>query len=318
MGTARGRPHRAATIDDVLIGGHVSTRGGIDKAVDVALRIGAQVIQTHPSQPQTWRSLVIDEATAAAYREKAAAAGLAGHWFHAVYLINLASSDEVLLQRSVGSLVRSLDLAERLGADGVVLHPGSHRGAGFEASLPQIGAALGEVLDRSASPARLLVENSAGQGGCVGCRFEEVGAILDAAPRDERLGVCLDTCHSFASGYDLRTPGDVADTLRRFEAAVGMDRLVLVHANDSRAELGANRDRHANIGEGVIGEDAFAAMLADERLRRVPWILEVPGEGDGPDLVNVNRLRRLAGLEPAAPRLATLPGAAQASAQAAR
>jgi deoxyribonuclease IV len=302
----------------VLVGGHVSTRGGIDKAVDVALRIGADVIQTHPSQPQTWRSLVIDEATAAAYREKAAAAGLAGHWFHAVYLINLATTDEVLLRRSITSLVHYLDLAERLAVDGVVLHPGSHKGAGFEPALPQIGAALGQVLARSSSPARLLVENSAGQGGCVGCRFEEVGAILDAAPADERLGVCLDTCHSFASGYDLRTAADVAETLRRFDAAVGMDRLVLVHANDSRAELGANRDRHANIGEGLIGSDAFAAMLADERLRRVPWILEVPGAGDGPDLANVNRLRELAGLEPAAPRVLELRGVPQTSAQSAR
>jgi deoxyribonuclease IV len=281
----------------VLIGGHVSTRGGIDRAVDVALGIGAEVIQTHPSQPQAWRPLTIDEATAAAYREKAAAANLAGHWFHAIYLINLASRDEVLLRRSIGSLVHYLDLAERLGVDGVVLHPGSHKGVGFEPVLPQIGAALREVLERSASPARLLVENSAGQGGCVGCRFEEVGAILDAAPADQRLGVCLDTCHSFASGYDLRTPADVADTLRRFDAAIGLDRLALVHANDSRADLGANRDRHANIGEGLIGCDAFAAMLGDERLRRVPWILEVPGEGRGPDLANVNRLRRLAGLE---------------------
>lgn len=279
----------------MLVGGHVSTRGGIDKAVDVALRIGAEVIQTHPSQPQTWRSLVIDEATAAAYREKAAAAGLAGHWFHAVYLINLATTDEVLLRRSITSLVHYLDLAERLGVDGVVLHPGSHKGAGFEPALPQIGAALGEVLDRTASPARLLVENSAGQGGCVGCRFEEVGAILDAAPADERLGVCLDTCHSFASGYDLRTAADVAETLRRFDAAVGMDRLVLVHANDSRAELGANRDRHANIGEGELGREGCAAWLSEPRFEGLPCVMETAGLGgkgpEAPDLALAREMR---------------------------
>ena len=178
----------------------------------MALSIGAEVIQTHPSQPQTWRPLTIDEATAEAYREKAAAAGLAGHWFHAVYLINLATADEVLLKRSIGSLLHYMDLAARLGADGVVFHPGSHKGAGFEPMLPTIGAALREVLGRTSSPARLLVENSAGQGGCVGCRFEEVGAILDVAGDDPRLGVCLDTCHSFANGYDLRTAAGVTST----------------------------------------------------------------------------------------------------------
>ena len=286
----------------MLIGGHVSTRGGIDKAVDVALSIGAEVIQTHPSQPQTWRPLTIEEATAERLREKAAAARLAGHWFHAVYLINLATADEVLLKRSIGSLVHYMDLAARLGADGVVFHPGSHRGAGFEPMLPTIGSALREVLGRTDSPARLLVENSAGQGGCVGCRFEEIGAILDVAGDDPRLGVCLDTCHSFANGYDIRTPAGVRSTIDEFESAVGFDRLVLVHANDSREELGANRDRHANIGEGLIGTAGFGMLLADPRLRRVPWVLEVPGEGQGPDLANVNRLRELAGLAPAVAR----------------
>lgn len=283
----------------MLIGGHVTTRGGIDRAVDVAVGIGAQVIQTHPSQPQTWRPLVIDEATAAALREKSTAAGLAGHWFHAVYLINLASADEALLGKSVGSLVHYMDLAARLGADGVVFHPGSHKGAGFEPMLPTIAAALREVLARTSSPARLLVENSAGQGGCVGCRFEEVGAILGVAGDDPEAGVCLDTCHAFANGYDVRTAAGVRDTLRDFETAVGFDRLVLVHANDFREELGANRDRHANIGEGCIGTAGFARLLDDPRLRAVPWILEVPGAGQGPDRENINRLRELAGMAPA-------------------
>ncbi|MDB5063618.1 MAG: deoxyribonuclease, partial [Chloroflexi bacterium] len=253
--------------------------------------------------PQTWRSLVIDEATAEAYREKAAAARLGGHWFHAVYLINLATSDEVLLKRSIGSLVHYMDLAARLGADGVVFHPGSHRGAGFEPVLPTIGAALREVLERTSSPARLLVENSAGQGGCVGCRFEELGAILDAGGDDPRLGVCLDTCHAFASGYDLSTAEGVEAALAEFQSTVGFDRLRLVHANDSRVELGANRDRHANIGEGFIGTAGFGLMLGDPRLGSVPWVLEVPGDGQGPDLANVNRLRELAGRAPAVARV---------------
>jgi len=295
----------------VLIGAHVSTKGGIDKAVDAAMSIGAEIIQTHPSAPQTWRPMVFDEVTAERYRERAAAAGLAGHWFHAVYLVNLATADSVLLKRSIGSLVHYMDLAQRLGTDGVVFHPGSHKGAGFEPMLPTIGAALREVLARTASPARLLVENSAGQGGTVGCRFEEVGAILDVGGDDERLGVCLDTCHTFANGYDLRTPAGVEATLREFERHVGFDHLVLVHANDSGADLGSNRDRHANIGEGLIGAAAFGTLLGDERLRAVPWVLEVPGEGNGPDLANVNRLRELAGLDPVTPPAAGAQPAAQ-------
>jgi len=290
----------------VQIGGHVPTRGGIDKAIDYGLSIGAEVIQTHPTPPQQWRSLVLDDAAVAAYREKAEAAGLTLHFFHAAYLVNLASKDSVLLKRSVGSLASYMNLAGRLGVAGVIFHPGSHLGAGFEPMLPQIGGALREVLARSDSPAKLIVENSAGAGGCVGCSFDEVGAIVDLVGDDTRIAVCLDTAHSFASGYDIRTAEGIDDALRRFDEAVGFRRLVAVHANDSRAPLGANVDRHANIGDGHIGAEAFALLLKDPRLTGVPWILEVPGSGQGPDIEQVNRLRSLAGLKPAVSREAVV------------
>jgi deoxyribonuclease-4 len=285
----------------MLIGGHVSTRGGIDRAVDNAVAIGAEVIQTHPSPPQTWRRLVLDDAMVQAYTDKARAAGLRGHWFHAVYLVNLATGSDALLRQSIGSLVHYMDLAARIGADGVVFHPGSHKGAGFEAMLPTIAGAMRQVLERTDSPARLIVENSAGQGGCVGCSFDEVAAIVDAVGSD-RVGVCLDTAHAFANGYDLRTAEGVDAALRRFDETVGLEQLVLVHANDSRAEFQSNVDRHANIGEGFIGSEGFRALINDARLRGVPWILEVPGlEKKGPDLHNVNTLRSLAGLPAATP-----------------
>jgi deoxyribonuclease-4 len=285
----------------MLIGGHVSTRGGIDKAVDNAIAIGAEVIQTHPSPPQTWRRLTVDDAMLQTYRDKARGAGLRGHWFHAVYLINLATASSTLLKQSIGSLVFYMELAERIGADGVVFHPGSHKGAGFEPMLPQIAGAMGDVLARTASPAKLVVENSAGQGGCVGCSFEEVGRIVDAVQSD-RVFVCLDTAHAFANGYDLRTADGLDAALRQFDAAIGLDRLVAVHANDSRAEFQSNVDRHANIGDGFIGDDGFRHLLTDPRLQHLPWILEVPGlEKRGPDLANVNKLRTLAGLDPVTP-----------------
>ena len=286
----------------MLIGGHVSTRGGIDKALDHGLAIGAEVVQTHPSPPQQWQTLHLDDAAVENYRVRVEATGLRRHIFHAAYLVNLASRDQTLLKRSTGSLASYLRLAGRLGVDGVVFHPGSHKGAGFEPMLPQMGAAIREVLERAGDGgSRLIVENSAGQGGCVGCSFDEVAAILDVAG-DPRVGVCLDTAHAYANGYDLSTATGVDHALRSFDELIGLHRLVAVHANDSRVELGANVDRHANIGDGHIGREAFATMLADPRLGDAPWILEVPGAGQGPDLVQVNLLRELAGRPPAVAR----------------
>lgn len=291
----------------MLIGAHVSCRGGIHNAVDKALAIGAEVIQTHPTPAQMWRPLRLEEATRELYLEKYASAGLRGHYLHAVYLINLATPKETLLEQSIASLTHYMELAQLIGAEGVVFHPGSHLGAGFAAMLPQVVGAIREILDRTASPAKLLVENSAGSGGCVGCSFEELGRIVEAAASD-RVGVCLDTQHMFASGYDCRTPEQVEKTLAEFDRNVGFERLALVHANDSRKPLGSNVDRHANIGEGEIGAVAFRLLLADERLRRVPWLLEVPGrERQGPDVEQINLLRDCAGLPPA--RLLAAPAA---------
>jgi len=283
----------------MLIGAHVRARGGIHAAVDSGLAVGAEVIQTHPTSAQMWRPLRLDDDALQLYLEKYRASGLRGHYLHAVYLINLASPQEQLLRSSVASLLHYMELAALLDADGVVFHPGSHRGAGFEAVLGQVGAAMREVIERSpAGHARLLVENSAGAGGCLGRSFEEIGRIVEAAASD-RVGVCLDTQHAFASGYDLRTRSGVARALDEFDRLIGVERLCLVHANDSGTGLGSNADRHANIGEGALGEGAFRVMLRDPRLRRVPWILEVPGrEKKGPDRQQVNLLRACAGRAP--------------------
>ncbi|HSP65324.1 MAG TPA: deoxyribonuclease IV, partial [Candidatus Deferrimicrobium sp.] len=281
----------------MLIGAHVSTRGGIHNAVDNAVAIGADVFQTHPTSAQQWRPLRLDDEVRRTYRQRYAASGLRAHYLHAIYLINLATPKEQLLRQSIGSLIHYMQLAEQLDADGVVFHTGSHLGAGFDGILDQVAGAIREVLDTAPnSPAALLVENSAGSGGCVGCNFEELGRII-AAVGSDRVGVCLDTQHMFASGYDVRTRDQVRSTLDRFGSDVGFDRLGLVHANDSRKPLGSNVDRHANIGEGEIGLDAFRLLFADGRLNGVPWIIEVPGEEHrGPDLANINRLRECAGL----------------------
>lgn len=290
---------------EVLVGAHVSTRGGIANAVDNAVAVGADVMQIHPRSAVQWRRLELDEQTRTDYVARYAASGLRGQYLHALYLVNLASPRDELVRQSIDSLVHHMEVARLLHADALVVHPGSHLGAGFDAALGRIAEAIVEVLERSPdSPARLLVENSAGSGGCVGCSFEELGRILDAVGSD-RVGACLDTQHLFASGYDVRTPDAVAATLDAFSRDVGFERLDLVHVNDSRTPLGSAADRHANIGEGEIGVDGFRALLADARLRTVPWVLEVPGtQRRGPDLANINRVRACAGLaarKPGAP-----------------
>lgn len=286
----------------LLIGAHVAARGGIHAAIGNGLAIGAEVIQTHPTPAQMWRPLRLEEAERRLYLDGYAASGLGGHFLHAVYLINLASPKPALLRSSINSLVHYMEVAVALECDGVVFHPGSHLGAGFAAVLPQVAAAIREVVDRSPpGRARLLVENSAGAGGSVGRSFEEVGRILEAAGSG-RVGACLDTQHAFAAGYELRDAAGVRGTLDELGRLIGFERLHLVHANNSASALGSHADRHANVGGGAIGEIGFRLLLGDRRVRRAPWVLEVPGpEGKGPDRSQVSLLRELAGLRPPAP-----------------
>lgn len=279
-----------------IIGAHVSASGGLHRAFTQAAAIGADAIQIHPSPPQQWGSPKPDDAAVEVFRAAHAAAGHIPFYFHAVYLLNFASDDAGLRRRSESSLASYLRLADRLGISGVIFHTGSHKGAGFEAMLPVMAGHLRAALERSeVTGARLLIENNAGAGGCVGARFDEIRALIDEIA-DPRVGACFDTCHAFASGYDLRTPADVATTLDTWDRTVGLEHLHVVHSNDSRGALGSNRDRHENIGQGEIGEAGFAALLGDPRLASIPFILEVPGAGHGPDEGEVAALRRLAAL----------------------
>ncbi len=280
------------------IGAHVSTRGGILTAFDRAQEVGAEAVQVHPTAPQTWRRLHLQDEEVQQFRSRLASTGLADFFFHAVYLINLGTPRPELLASSEASLAHYLQLANELGAAGVIFHPGSHLGRGFDHVLEQIGSTMRRALEAAPGEARLLVENSAGAGANLGATLPEIRRMLEAVD-SPRVGLCLDTAHAFTSGWQLTTEEGLAAALAELEAEIGWDRLWAVHANDSKAPFGSNRDRHENIGEGEIGSEAFARMLADPRLRRPPWILEVPGEErQGPDRANVDRLRRLAGLSP--------------------
>lgn len=258
--------------------------------------MGADAIQVHPTPPGFWGSPKLDEARISAFKEAAAAHGKPPFYFHAVYLINLAGDDATLRQRSESTLAGYLKAADDLGVDGVIFHTGSHKGGGFEARLPQITEHLRKVLERAdPKSARLLIENNAGLGGCVGAKFEEIEQMLEALGGDPRVAVCFDTCHAFASGYDERTNAEVKKTIDELDRVVGLKRVDVIHCNDSVTGLGSNRDRHANIGTGQIGEDGFRALLHEPRLAKKPFILEVPGAGGGPDAEQVQVLRRLAG-----------------------
>ena len=257
--------------------------------------MGADAIQVHPTPPGFWGSPKLDETRIAAFKEAAANHGHPPFYFHAVYLINLAGDDPTLRQRSESTLAGYLKAADDLGVHGVIFHTGSHKGAGFEARLPSITEHLRHVLERAdPKSARLLIENNAGLGGCVGAKFEEIREMLDALDNDPRVAVCYDTCHAFASGYDERTVADVKKTIDELDRVIGLERVPVIHANDSVTGLGSNRDRHANIGDGQIGEKGFRALLHEPRLAKLPFILEVPGAGGGPDAEQVSILKRLA------------------------
>lgn len=275
------------------IGAHIRSSGGVKEIMPRAQEMGAEAVQFFISAPQQWRPPVITEDDAASFRAARGQSGVPA-FLHGVYLVNLASAEPALLGRSVGSLKLYVKWGTALGVEGVIFHVGSHKGQGFEAVAPQVCQAMREVLDYAPDGCKLIMENNAGQGGGVGSTFAELGALIRGLDNDPRVGVCLDTCHAFAMGYNLATPDGCERAMEEFDRYVGLERLVVVHANDSKVPLGGVRDRHENIGDGYIGYDGFRAILAHPAFRHVPFILEVPGiDGDGPDAENVARLKRI-------------------------
>jgi deoxyribonuclease-4 len=275
----------------VLFGGHVS--GGVKGAVDRAVEIGADTLQLFVQSPRAWRFPAHDPAILAAFGGRRREQGLGPVLVHALYLVNLASPDDTVYDKSVATLRSTMETACAIEADGVVVHVGSHLGAGFEAGLERAVPALAKVIELCSDTTWLLVENSAGAGGTIGRSIEELATIVDRLERHPRLGVCLDSCHLFVSGYDVRDRGELDRLLAELDDSVGLDRLRALHVNDADAPLGSNRDRHANIGDGVIGEE-LGVFLAHPAVQDLPALLEVPGkDGHGPDADEVRKLREL-------------------------
>ena len=275
------------------IGAHVSTSGGISKAVGRGQEIGCEALQIFGSSPQAWAFRDIPDEEIEAFRQNMADAEMGPVFLHAIYLVNLGTERPDVLQKGIDSLAAHLNLAGRLGAQGLIFHPGSHGGAGFEAVLPQVAGAIRQALDKAPDAPCLAVENMAGMGKHIGARFEELGAILEEVD-DQRLKMCLDTQHSFAAGYDLTTGEGIEDMLAQLDAGPGSANVVAIHANDSKRVCGSGVDRHDNIGEGFIGEDGFAVFMGHPAFAHVPFLLEVPGfEGKGPDQRNVDILKEI-------------------------
>jgi len=264
----------------MLIGAHVSPAGGPANAIARGEERACRAIQFFNQSPRAWRPRVYSDEEVAAYHEALAASEqVDAMLIHAVYLLNCASEDEEIRGKSLTALKHALDAGAALGAVGVVLHPGSAltKGGSVEKAIERAGAVIREALEESAEGGILHLEDTAGAGGTLGRSFEELAALIEAAGGSERIGICLDSCHLLASGYDIRTAEGLSDVLDRFDEIVGLDRLGSLHVNDSMTPLGSNRDRHINLGEGEIGADGIAAFLSEPRFDGLPVIFEGPG-----------------------------------------
>src|SRR5689334_17986823 len=271
----------------------MSAAGGIDTAIDRIAAIGGDCVQVFTQSPRMWRPTNHKPEAVEAFHAKRAEHGIGGVVCHALYLVNLAAPDDTIYEKSVTTMCTTIEAASAIGADGVIFHVGSHLGAGFEAGLQRTCAALAVILEHCEGDTWLLMENSAGAGATIGRTIDELHTLFERLDRHPRLGLCLDSCHLFASGYDVTDPKAVDALVADLDKRFGLDRLRALHVNDSATPLGSNRDRHANILEGEMGE-GLGAFLAHPAFQHLATYLETPGkEKHGPDAEEVQKLRDL-------------------------
>ncbi|HEY2160789.1 MAG TPA: deoxyribonuclease IV [Solirubrobacteraceae bacterium] len=271
----------------MLIGAHVSNAGGLDKAVERGADRGCEAIQIFNQSPRMWRPTAYSEDDFAAFREAMDASPIDAVLIHAVYLINCASEDTEIRKKSLASLTHALHVGAGIGVVGVVLHPGSAKTGDVPRAIKRAGKVIGEALAESEG-CDLLFEDTAGAGGTLGRSFEELADLLDASGSSERLGLCLDSCHLYASGYDVATADGLDQTLNECDRLVGLKRLRALHLNDSLVPLGSNRDRHAILGEGELGERGCANFVSEPRFEALPCVLETGRDGGAPAAEDVS------------------------------
>jgi len=279
------------------LGAHESIAGGLHLAFDRARTVGCDAVQLFVKSNRAWAVKPLTEEDIRLFKEKAAETGIHPAVGHASYLLNPAAPDEELWRKSRDTLIIELERCEALDIPYLVLHPGSHMDAGEEEGLKRVARALGEVHAATRGfRARILLETTAGQGTNLGYRFEQLAWLIENTPEGERLGVCLDTCHAFAAGYELRTPEGYEATLEEFDRIIGLSRLLAVHLNDSKNGLGSRVDRHEHIGKGVLGLETFRMVVNDPRMAALPGLLETPKSDDlHEDVENLSVLRSLVG-----------------------
>lgn len=273
------------------VGGHVSTSGGLARAIDNTLAIGGNAMQIFAGSPRMWARSLYPDAVARQFSSSAIQHDINPVYIHALYLTNLASDNPELVDKSRTALITDMTNSASIGGAGVVLHIGSHQGRGWEAVRAQVVAEIRAVLSATPPTSTLLLENSAGQNGKIGS-LPELSDILRTIS-DTRLRICLDTAHAFEAGYNFTTEAGLNMWLTDIEKSIGFAKLELLHLNDSKTPLGSGRDNHQNIGDGFIGKDALARLINSPQLTHLPLILEVPGDGTGPDKENITRVQAL-------------------------
>jgi deoxyribonuclease-4 len=283
------------TDSTVLVGVHVSIAGGIEKAFSRGEAVGCTAIQLFTRNASRWQAKPLAEKSIAAFREARKKSSIAYVAAHDSYLINLASPDSELRSKSIAAFIDKMERCSQLGIGDLVMHPGAHVGAGFDAGLKTLIESFQAIFAQAPDDVRVLVENTAGQGTCFGARFEELAEILDRLPQ-QNLAICFDTCHAFTAGYDLTSAAAYAETMSEFDRLVGCEKIALFHVNDSKKKLGSRVDRHDHVGRGLIGPEGFAALMQDRRFASIAKISETPpGEEHCDDLANLALLRRMAG-----------------------
>jgi len=277
----------------MLIGGHVSTAGGLERAIERAEERGCETMQVFNQSPRAWRPPRYSDADFAAFRERLAGSSVKSVYIHAVYLINVASDDAEVRRKSLASLIHALKVGDAIEAGGVIVHPGSGKGQAPGPTFKKLGKAMKAALAATES-CPLLFENTAGAGFTIGRTFEELARVIDVSGAGERVFVCLDSCHLLASGYEVRDTDAFKAVVDEYDLIVGLERLRALHLNDSKTALGSNVDRHANLGQGELGEAGVRVFLGERRFKGLPVLIEVPGpDGHGPDRKQIDMAKRL-------------------------
>jgi len=280
----------------MIFGAHESIAGGVSNAIERGKKATCDTIQIFNKSNNQWRAKKLEEKELDKYFQAIEETGVTVATSHTSYLINIASPNEELNQKSYYALKEEMERCELLKIPNLVIHPGSHTGSGEETGLNKIADSINKLFAEldSHNQVNLLLETTAGQGTNLGYTFEQLSYIIDKVEHNEKLGVCLDTCHIFAAGYPLVEPKDYKKTMEKFDEVIGLDRLKIIHINDSKKEFGSKKDRHEHIGKGFIGLDGFRNIVNDRRLKKIPMILETPkGEDLAEDIENLRVLRSL-------------------------